>query len=162
MVAVLPRRVIVKGKKTYAKGQRDIIKGNRFMNSISLTSMRVEDVHESNPLDKVGEFFFEVDAEGLRTGKEIRMPQHGEVHIPLNKTFTPKQDFSLWVEFAKADEGEKTKTIKIRVFEHDKLRDDKIIDAKVPITYGSGTRYEILRGEGLKVKLKISSSRTRF
>ncbi|MHA2231821.1 MAG: hypothetical protein ACXAB4_04960 [Candidatus Hodarchaeales archaeon] len=152
----------MKGKKTYAKGQRDRIKGNRFMNTISLTSMRVEDVHEASPLDKTGEFFLEVDPEGLRTGKEMRVPQHGEIHIPLNKTFTPKQDFSLWLGFDEADSGEKTKTVKIRIFEQDKLRDDKIIDAKIPIVYGSGTKYEILRGAGLKVKLKITSSRTRF
>jgi hypothetical protein len=154
----------VKGKRTYAKGQRDIIKGNRFMNTISLTSMRVEDVHESSPLDKVGEFFFRIDPEGLdvRTGTEIRAPQHGEIHIPLNKTFTPRQDFSLWLGFDEADKGEKTKNIKITVFEHDKLRDDKIIEAELPVVYGSGTQYEILRGKGLKVKLKISSSRTRF
>ena len=43
----MSRRVYVKGKKTYAKGQApDLSKSNRYQNIISLMSIRVEDVHE--------------------------------------------------------------------------------------------------------------------
>ena len=158
---MVPRRVYTTGRKTYAKGQTDRIKGNRFMNVISLKSIKVEDVHEANPMDKTGEFFFEVDDEGFGSGKGLRIPQFGEIQIELNKIFTSRQDFTLWMEFAKSDKA-KTKTIKIKLKEADKTRDDTVIDAKIPLVYGSGTKYEILRGKGVKIKLKISSSRTRF
>jgi hypothetical protein len=158
----LPRKVIVKGRKTHAKGEKDIIKGNRFMNTISLMSLRIEDVHEANPLDKVGEFFFEVDAEGIGAGKELRVPAAGEIRISLNKSFSARQDFMLWKEFDEADRGEKTKTIKIKVLEQDRGRNDKVLEAKVPIVYGSGTKYEVFREEGIKLKIKISSAKTKF
>lgn len=155
----MPRRLYKTTKRTYARGQTDRIKGNRFMNTVSLTSLKVEDVHEANPLDKVGEFYFEVDDEG--SGKKIRMPQAGEVNVELNRTFTPKQPFTLWFEFEESKKA-KTKTLKIELKEADKAFDDKVIVAKIPIVFGSGTKYEVLRGKGVKVKLKITSARTRF
>ena len=65
-VKSVSRRVYVKGKKTYAKGQApDLSKSNRYQNIISLMSIRVEDVHERNPMDRTGEFYFEVGGKGL-------------------------------------------------------------------------------------------------
>jgi len=156
----LGRRVIVKGKKTYAKGQADKIEGNRYYNTISLTSLKVDDVSEINPIDRIGEFYFEIGGEGLLKTK-LRVPYQGEVYIPENKVFTPKQDFTLYNAFV---EAKKTKTIdvRIRLLEKDTARDDVIIDTKVNMTYGSGTKYEILRGKGVKMKIKIASSKTRF
>ena len=92
------RRYYTTNRKTYAKGQADRIKGNRYMSTISLVSLKVEDVHESNPIDRTGEFYFEVDDHGLISGEKVRMPQHGEIHIEQNRTFTPKQPFTLWYE----------------------------------------------------------------
>ena len=157
----MPRRYYTAGKKTYAKGERDRIKGNRYMNTISLVSLKVEDVHESNPLDRTGEFYFEVDDEGLMSGKKVRMPQHGEIHVDVNRVFTPKQPFTLWYEFDEAKEG-KTKQIKLELKERDKARDDKVFDVKIPLVFGCGTKYEILRGKNVKVKIKITSWLTRY
>jgi hypothetical protein len=150
----------VKGKKTYAKGQTDKIEGNRYYNTISLMSIKVDDVSEVNPMDRVGEFYFEIGGEGMLKTKQ-RVPYKGEIYIPENKVFTPKQDFTLYNEF---DESKKTKTkdVRIRLLEEDPSRDDVIVDSKVPLVYGSGTKYEVLRGKGVKIKLKIVSSRTRF
>lgn len=157
----MPRRYYTTGKRTYAKGQHDRIKGNRYMNTISLVSLKIEDVHESNPLDRTGEFYFEVDDEGLISGDKVRMPQHGEIHVEENRTFTPKQPFTLWFEFEEADE-EKTKEIQIELKERDRAIDDKVIDVKIPLVFGLGTKYEIIRGKDVKVKLKITSAITRF
>ena len=157
----MPRRYYTRGKKTYAKGQKDRIKGNRFMSTISLVSLKVEDVSEANPLDRTGEFYFEVDDEGLLSGKKVRMPQHGEIHIEENRTFTPKQPFTLWFEFEET-EDEKTKQIQIELKEKDAAHDDKIFKLKIPLVIGSGTKYEVLRGKQIKAKVKITSALTRF
>ncbi|OLS27021.1 MAG: hypothetical protein HeimC3_04880 [Candidatus Heimdallarchaeota archaeon LC_3] len=42
------------------------------------------------------------------------MPQHGEIHIEENRTFTPKQPFTLWFEFEDSKD-EKTKQIQIEL-----------------------------------------------
>ena len=84
----LGRRVYVKGKKTYAKGQApDLSKSNRYQNIISLMSIRVENVHERNPLDRTGEFYFEVGGKGLLS-HDYRIPFHGEISIKENLTYS--------------------------------------------------------------------------
>ncbi|MFW9991122.1 MAG: hypothetical protein ACFFD4_03600 [Candidatus Odinarchaeota archaeon] len=155
------RRVYVKGKKTYAKGQTDQIEGNRYFNTISLMSIKVDDANEINPLDRVGEFYFEIGGEGVFKTK-MRVPYQGEIYIPEKVTFTPKQDFTLFNEFVESKEGSKTDDVRIRLLEKDASRDDVIIDSKVGLVYGSGAKYEVLRGKGVKLKIKISSSKTRF
>ena len=157
----LGRRVYVKGKKTYAKGQQiDLGKSNRYQNIISLMSIRVEDVHERNPLDRTGEFYFEVGGKGLLS-HDYRIPFHGEISIKENLTYSAKQDFTLWISFDKAEE-QKTRSIPIKFRERDATKDDTIIKTEIPITFGSGTKYEVIKGPGISVKLKISSRKTRF
>ena len=161
MVNNMGRRVYVKGKKTYAKGQQiDLSESNRYQNIISLMSIRVEDVHERNPLDRTGEFYFEVGGKGLLK-HDYRVPFHGEINIKENLTYTAKQDFTLWISFDEAKK-EKTRSIPIKFRERDPTKDDTIIKTEIPITYGSGTKYEVLKGPGIAIKLKISSHKTRY
>lgn len=157
----MPRRVYVKGKKTYAKGQApDLSKSNRYQNIISLMSIRVEDVHEANPMDRTGEFYFEIGGKGLLK-HDYRVPHQGTINIKENMTYSAKQDFTLWLEFDESKKA-KTKPIPIKFKEQDASRDDEIIKAEIPIVYGSGTKYEVLKGKGIAVKIKISSRKTRF
>ena len=157
----MARRIYVKGKKTYAKGQApDLSKSNRYQNIISLMSIRVEDVHEANPMDRTGEFYFEVGGKGI--GRDRRIPYHGELHIKENMTYSAKQDFTLWISFDNSKETGKTIPIPIKVREADATRDDTIIKVEIPLVFGSGTKYEVLKGEGVTVKLKISSRKTRY
>ena len=82
----MPRRVYVKGKKTYAKGQApDLSKSNRYQNIISLMSIRVEDVHEANPMDRTGEFYFEIGGKGVLK-HDYRVPHQGTINIKENMT----------------------------------------------------------------------------
>ncbi|MHA1214241.1 MAG: hypothetical protein ACTSPG_03030 [Candidatus Hodarchaeales archaeon] len=158
----MSRRVYVKGKKTYAKGQApDLSKSNRYQNIISLMSIRVEDVHEKNPLDRTGEFYFEVGGKGLMK-HDYRIPFEGHLHIKENMTFTAKQDFTLWISYNESKESGKTMPVPIKFKEADPTRDDVIFKTEVPIVFGSGTKYEVLKGKGVAVKLKISSRKTRF
>ena len=156
------RRVYVKGKKTYAKGQApDLSKSKRYQNIISLMSIRVEDVHERNPMDKTGEFYFEIGGKGI--GKhDYRIPFEGTINVKENMTYSAKQDFTLWLSFDKSDKSGKTKSIPIKLREADATKDDTIIKTEIPLVYGSGTKYEVVTGEGIAVKLKISSRKTRF
>ncbi|UCE14046.1 MAG: hypothetical protein JSV04_02440 [Candidatus Heimdallarchaeota archaeon] len=157
----MSRRVYVKGKKTYAKGQSpDLSKSNRYQNIISLMSIRVEDVHEASPIDRTGEFYFEVGGKGTLK-HDHRVPHQGTINIKENMTYSAKQDFTLWIEFDESDKA-KTKQIPIKVRERDASRDDTIIKSEVPVVYGSGTKYEVLKGEGIAVKIKVSSHKTRF
>lgn len=157
----MPRRVYVKGKKTYAKGQApDLSKSNRYQNIISLMSIRVEDVHEANPMDRIGEFYFEVGGKGV-IKHDYRVPHQGTINIKENMTYSAKQDFTLWLEFDESDKA-KTKQIPIKFKERDATRDDTIIKAEIPVVYGSGTKYEVLKGKGIAVKIKITSRKTRF
>ncbi|MHA1332227.1 MAG: hypothetical protein ACTSR2_14255 [Candidatus Hodarchaeales archaeon] len=143
----MSRRVYVKGKKTYAKGQApDLSKSNRYQNIISLMSIRVEDVHEKNPLMK----------------HDYRIPFEGHLHIKENMTVTAKQDFTLWISYNESKESGKTMPVPIKFKEADPTRDDVIFKTEVPIVFGSGTKYEVLKGKGVAVKLKISSRKTRF
>lgn len=158
----MARRVYVKGKKTYAKGQApDLSKSNRYQNIISLMSIRVEDVHEANPMDRTGEFYFEMGGKGI--GKhDYRIPFEGEINIKENMTYSAKQDFTLWISFVKSKDSGKTIPIPIKVREADATRDDTIVKAEIPLVLGSGTKYEVIKGEGVTVKLKISSRKTRY
>ncbi|MHA2225391.1 MAG: hypothetical protein ACXAC8_09315 [Candidatus Hodarchaeales archaeon] len=157
----MSRRVYVKGKKTYAKGQApDLSKSNRYQNIISLMSIRVEDVHEANPMDRTGEFYFEVGGKGALK-HDYRVPHQGTINVKENMTYSAKQDFTLWLEFAESKKA-KTKPIPIKLKEQDASRDDEIIKTEVPIVFGSGTKYEVLKGKGIAVKIKISSRKTRF
>lgn len=157
----MSRRVYVKGKKTYAKGQApDLSKSNRYQNIISLMSIRVEDVHETSPIDRTGEFYFEVGGKGALK-HDYRVPHHGTINIKENLTYSAKQDFTLWIEFDESDKA-KTKQIPIKLREHDASRDDTVIKSEIPIVYGSGTKYEVLTGKGIAVKIKVSSRKTRF
>ncbi|MHA1942352.1 MAG: hypothetical protein ACXACP_13730 [Candidatus Hodarchaeales archaeon] len=157
----MSRRVYVKGKKTYAKGQApDLSASNRYQNIISLMSIRAEDVHETSPVDRTGEFYFEVGGKGLLK-HDYRVPFHGEINIKENMTYSAKQDFTLWISFDESDK-EKTRSIPIKFRERDATRDDTIIKTEIPITFGSGTKYEVIKGKGITVKLKISSRKTRF
>ncbi|MHA2306952.1 MAG: hypothetical protein ACXACU_16350 [Candidatus Hodarchaeales archaeon] len=158
----MSRRVYVKGKKTYAKGQApDLSKSNRYQNIISLMSIRVEDVHEANPMDRTGEFYFEVGGKGIAK-HDYRIPYEGELHIKENMTYSAKQDFTLWISFDESKESGKTIPIPIKVREADATRDDTIIKAEIPMVLGSGTKYEVIKGEGVTVKLKITSRKTRY
>lgn len=57
----MSRRGYVKRKKTHTRGQSPYLsKLNRFQNIISLMSIQVEDVHETSPLNRTGEYYFEV------------------------------------------------------------------------------------------------------
>ena len=76
-------------------------------------------------------------------------------------TYSAKQDFTLWISFDES-EKEKTRSIPIKFRERDAARDDTIIKTEIPITYGSGTKYEVIKGPGISVKLKISSRKTRY
>jgi hypothetical protein len=157
----MSRRVYVKGKKTYAKGQApDLSESDRYQNIISLMSIRVEDVHERNPMDRTGEFYFEVGGKGLLK-HDYRVPFHGEINIKENMTYTAKQDFTLWISFDEA-EKEKTRSIPIKFRERDATKDDTIIKTEIPITFGSGSKYEVIKGPGITIKLKISSRKTRY
>ncbi|MHA1974002.1 MAG: hypothetical protein ACTSW1_13470 [Candidatus Hodarchaeales archaeon] len=158
----MSRRVYVKGKKTYAKGQApDLSKSTRYQNIISLMSIRVEDVHERNPMDRTGEFYFEVGGKGL-IKHDYRIPFEGNLHIRENMTFTAKQDFTLWISYDESKESGKTIPIPIKFREADATKDDTIFKTEVPIVFGSGTKYEVLKGKGVAVKIKISSRKTRF
>ena len=157
----MSRRVYVKGKRTYAKGQApDLSDSDRYQNIISLMSIRVEDVHERNPMDKTGEFYFEVGGKGLFK-HDYRIPFIGEIKIKENMTYSAKQDFTLWCSFDEAEE-QKTRSIPIKFRERDATKDDTIIKAEIPITFGSGSKYEVIKGPGITVKLKISSHKTRY
>ncbi|MFX0014353.1 MAG: hypothetical protein ACFFB2_08455 [Promethearchaeota archaeon] len=157
----MSRRVYVKGKRTYAKGQApDLSKSNRFQNIISLMSIRVENVHEASPIDRIGEYYFEVGGKGALK-HDYRVPHQGTINIKENMTYSTKQDFTLWLEFDESDEA-KTKQIPIKLKERDATRDDVVIKSEIPIVYGSGTKYEVLKGEGIAVKIKVSSHKTRF
>lgn len=157
----MSRRVYVKGKKTYAKGQApDLSKSNRYQNIISLMSIRVEDVHEASPIDRTGEFYFEVGGKGALK-HDYRVPHHGTINIKENMTYSAKQDFTLYLEFDESEKA-KTKPIPIKLREQDATRDDTVFKTEVPIVYGSGTKYEVLKGKGIAVKVKISSRKTRF
>ncbi len=157
----MARRVYVKGKKTYAKGQApDLSKSNRYQNIISLMSIRVEDVHEASPIDRTGEFYFEVGGKGTLK-HDHRVPQHGTVNIKENMTYSAKQDFTLFIEFDESEKA-KTKPVPIKLKEADAARDDTVFKTEVPVVYGSGTKYEVLKGKGIAVKVKISSRKTRF
>jgi hypothetical protein len=123
-------------------------------------SIRVEDVHERNPIDKTGEFYFEVGGKGLLK-HDYRIPFHGEINIKENMTYSAKQDFTLWCSFDKSDK-EKTRSIPIKLRERDATKDDTVIKTEIPFTFGSGTKYEVLKGVGITVKLKISSRKTRY
>jgi hypothetical protein len=158
----MSRRVYVKGKRTYAKGQApDLSESNRYQNIISLMSIRVEDVHEKNPLDKTGEFYFEVGGKGLLK-HDYRIPFEGNLSVPVNMTYTTKQDFTLWISFDESEESGKTMSVPIKLRESDPTKDDVIIKTEIPLVFGSGTKYEVIKGEGVTVKLKISSHKTRF
>jgi hypothetical protein len=158
----MSRRVYVKGKKTYAKGQApDLSKSTRYQNIISLMSIRVEDVHEANPMDRTGEFYFEVGGKGLLK-HDYRVPFHGNINVRENMTYSSKQDFALWISFEDSKESGKTIPIPIKLREADATRDDTIIKAEIPMVLGSGTKYEVIKGEGVTVKLKISSHKTRY
>ena len=76
-------------------------------------------------------------------------------------TYSAKQDFTLWLEFDKSDKA-KTKQVPIKLREQDATRDDTVIKSEIPIVYGSGTKYEVLKGKGIAVKIKITSRKTRF
>ncbi len=157
----MSRRVYVKGKKTYAKGQApDLSKSNRYQNIISLMSIRVEDVHEASPIDRTGEFYFEVGGKGTFK-HDYRVPHHGTVNIKENMTYSAKQDFTLFLEFDESEKA-KTKPIPIKLKEKDATKDDTVFKTEVPVVYGSGTKYEVLKGKGIAVKVKISSRKTRF
>ncbi len=157
----MSRRIYVKGKKTYAKGQEvDLSDTNRYQNIISLMSIRVENVHDTNPMDRIGEFYFEVAGKGVLK-HDYRVPQEGTITIKENMTYTAKQDFTLWISFVESNET-KTIPIPIKLKERDATRDDVVIKTEVPLVLGSGTKYEVIKGEGVTVKLKISSHKTRF
>jgi hypothetical protein len=157
----MSRRVYVKGKRTYAKGQApDLSKSNRYQNIISLMSIRAEDVHETSPIDRTGEFYFEIGGKGALS-HDYRVPHRGTINIKENMTYSAKQDFTLWIEFDESDKA-KTKQIPIKLREADASRDDTVIKSEIPIVYGSGTKYEVLTGKGISVKIKVSSRKTRF
>ena len=157
----MSRRVYVKGKKTYAKGQApDLSKSNRYQNIISLMSIRVEDVHERNPMDRTGEFYFEVGGKGLLK-HDYRIPFEGYLSIKENMTYTTKQDFTLWISFLESEEG-KTVPIPLKLREGDPAKDNILIKTEVPVVLGSGTEYEVLKAPGVTVKIKISSHKTRY
>ncbi|MFW9779375.1 MAG: hypothetical protein ACFFE8_11025 [Candidatus Heimdallarchaeota archaeon] len=155
------RRVYVKGKKTYAKGQApDLSKSNRYQNIISLSSIRVEDVHETNPIDRTGEFYFQIGGKGI-VKQDVRVPYEGTINVKENMTYTSKQDFTLWLEFDETSKA-KTKAIPIKLREADASKDDTVIKTDINLVYGSGTKHEVIKGKGVTVKLKISSHKTRF
>jgi len=158
----MSRRVYVKGKKTYAKGQEpDLSKSNRYHNTISLMSIRVEDVHERNPVDRTGEFYFEMGGKGLAK-QDIRVPYKGNISIKENMTFSPKLDFMLFLSFEEAEKSGKTIPVPIKLREADATKDDTVIKTEIPLVLGAGTKYEVIKGPGITVKLKISSHKTRF
>ncbi len=82
--------------------------------------------------------------------------------------------WSSWVVFLLAAQGNPTSLIfcstsnlsvctkTLRDVVRDPTKDDTIIKTEIPITYGSGTKYEVLKGPGITVKLKISSRKTRY
>lgn len=155
------RRIYVKGKKTYAKGQEtDLSKSNRYQNIISLSSIRVEDVHERNPLDRTGEFYFQVGGKGI-SSRDVRVPFEGTINIKENMTYSAKSGMTLWVEFDESKSA-KTKSIPIKLREADATKDDTVIKTEVSMVYGSGTKYEVIKGKGITVKLKITSRKTRY
>lgn len=156
------KRVYVKGKKTYAKGQApDLSKSNRFQNIISLMSIRAEKVHEANPMDRTAEFYFEVGGKGIAK-HDYRVPMQGTINIKENMTYSSKQDFTLWLSFDESNESGKTLSIPIKLKEADATRDDTIIKTEVPLVFGSGAKYEVLKGDGVAVKIKITSHKTRY
>ena len=158
----MSRRIYVKGKRTYAKGQEpDLSDSNRYQNIISLMSIRVENVHETNPMDRTGEFYFEVGGKGLLK-HDYRIPFEGSLKVKENMTYTTKQDFTLWISFSESVESGKTTSIPIKLREADPSKDDILIKTEVPIVFGSGTKYEVLKAPGVTVKLKISSHKTRY
>jgi len=157
----MSRRVYVKGKRTYAKGQApDLSDSNRYQKIISLMSIRVEDVHERNPRDRTGEFYFEVGGKGLLK-HDYRIPFEGYLSIKENMTYTTKQDFTLWISFLESEEG-KTVPIPLKLREGDPAKDNILIKTEVPVVLGSGTKYEVLKAPGVTVKIKISSHKTRY
>ena len=157
----MSRRVYVKGKRTYAKGQApNLSDSNRYQKIISLMSIRVEDVHERNPRDRTGEFYFEVGGKGLLK-HDYCIPFEGYLSIKENMTYTTKQDFTLWISFLESEEG-KTVPIPLKLREGDPAKDNILIKTEVPVVLGSGTKYEVLKAPGVTVKIKISSHKTRY
>ncbi|MHA1682258.1 MAG: hypothetical protein ACTSUE_15075 [Promethearchaeota archaeon] len=156
------RRVYVKGKKTYAKGEgfaKELERKGRYFLSIGLVSIgTIKDYDIGN---RGSEFYFKVGSIPYTN----RVPQKGEIMLQKNQTFTTKQDMSLWNEFIQLEKGDtKQYKIKIGLYERDIDKDDTIAKKELVINLGQPTQYIILQSKDgkTKAKLKISASTTRY
>ncbi len=151
-----PRVYVSRKRRTYAPGERDEIKENRYWVTIELLSLDVEKKHDIG--GKTGEFYFEA---GSRLHK-IRMPVRGTINLEENETFMPRQKgFTLWNEFVETDTP-KTIEIPLKLKEADIGKDKTLINEKIDVQLGVTGQNRVLRGEGVKVKIRVSAPKTRY
>jgi len=158
----MTRRIVKIGKKTHAKGETfELEKKNRYMLIVSLISLKTLKDYD---IGKGGEFFFEVHRKGELRGR--RSPDHGEIELMENQVFEARQDFTLWTEFIRLKQGDSRDiTLNVKLFEHDLIKNEKIIDQDINIKLGtSQSDYIIVEDKDRKTlaKLKISAPLTRF
>ncbi len=158
----MTRRHITVGRKTHAKGETfELEKKDRYFLNVSLMSLKTRKDYD---IGRGGEFFFEVHRKGELRGR--RTPDHGEICLMENQVFEARQDFTLWTEFIKLEQGDKKEVeLHIELFERDPIKNQKIIDEKISVRLGMpSSKYIVIEDKkgNTKAKLKISSARTRF
>ncbi|MHA1269949.1 MAG: hypothetical protein ACTSPY_09215 [Candidatus Helarchaeota archaeon] len=158
----MPRRHVTIGRKTHAKGETfELEKKDRYFLNVSLMSLKTRRDYD---VGRGGEFFFRVDKKGEIRGR--RTPDHGQIELQENQVFEARQDFTLWTEFIKLEQGDPKEVIlRIRLYEHDYIKNEKIIDERIAVKLGMAqSKYITVEDKkgNTKAKLKISSARTRF
>ncbi|MHA1309819.1 MAG: hypothetical protein ACTSWR_05730 [Candidatus Helarchaeota archaeon] len=158
----MPRRQVVIGRKTHAKGETfELEKKDRYFLNVSLMSLKTRRDYD---IGRGGEFFFRVHRKGELRGR--RSPDHGQIELMENQVFEARQDFTLWTEFIRLKQGDpKEVNLHIKLFEHDLIKNEKIIDEHIAIKLGMAqAKYLVIEDKkgNTKAKLKITSARTRF
>ena len=147
------------GRDTHAKGETfEHEKRDRYYVTVSLLSLKTLEDYD---IGKGGEFYFKAK----RSWKGRRIPDRGEIYLMQNQVFTARQDFTLWTEFIKLEQGDsKDIELEVALYERDYKWDKKVFEIDIPITLGRKTRYIILEDtEGnTKAKVKVSATRTRY
>ncbi|MHA2275422.1 MAG: hypothetical protein ACXAC2_06635 [Candidatus Kariarchaeaceae archaeon] len=149
------KRIVKTYKDTKAKGDRTVIEGHRYFVRVDLVSLKVE--KEADGVGASSEIYIEM---GGRVVKN-RSPNGGTWNIERNEVFKPTGNITLYSEMKEKKKGG-TLELPFKVFDQDKLKDDKLVDTKLSVQLGQSKDYLSFTENGIKVKVSVAANRSRF
>lgn len=146
------KRVVRTYSDTRARGERKAIEGDRYFVRVELVSAKVTKSSDGF-LSRKSQIYFKTDRK--------RVPNKGTIDIEINEVFKPTGKLTLYTHFKKK-KGGGSDSMRFKIFDHDLIGDDELIDEKISVVLGQSREYLVFDKNGIRVKIEVSAKKTRF